>query len=127
MLTSTDTIAAYYNKYHRDDAVLISKERLLMVPIVIYLRKHSCLTLPINRHVEKLINGGIVDHWTERYRDVKYSKKNQMKTPQIMNMSQLAGIFYICCCLYSFAFCVLLLEIVWSIWAEIQVDKTASK
>lgn len=116
-LTSTEISATYYNRYHRNDvAVVLSKERILLLPIVIYLRKYSCLRSPFNQHVEKLTSGGILEHWINRYTHDKYTHFQMRKTPQVLTLSQLGGIFSICGALYFLAFLVFLMEIVTLKW-----------
>lgn len=113
-LVAVDIVAAYYNKLYRHSPAVISKERILLLPIVIYLRKHSCLRSRMNRHVEKLVSSGILEYWIDRYKDTKYTKIHASRNLQHLNLSQLEGIFFICCVSYCLAFYILLMEIFWS-------------
>lgn len=111
--TVSEIKAGYYNKLQRHDTesyVSISKQRLMMVPIVFHLRKHSCLTAPINNRLEKLVNSGLMEHWVDEYRDAKYSTVRKIRTPQTLTMDQIKGIFYICAALHATALIVFVVE-----------------
>lgn len=100
---------------HRNDAsaaVIVSKQRIAMFPIVLYLRKHSCLTEPINDRLRRIINGGLMEHWINKYRDVKYTRIRTIRTPQILTMEQIQGIFYICAVLHAIALVTFIIEVV---------------
>lgn len=106
--------ANYYNMLHRNNSearVTVTKQRLAMLPIVLYLRKHSCLTAPIDVYLQRILRSGLMEHWMNMYRDFEYTRFRMARTPQILTMAQIQGIFYICAGLYALALLVLAWEI----------------
>lgn len=106
-----DLLVAYYNMINRNsEFVYTSQERIFNLPFVIYLRRHSCLTATINKHIHRLTSSGIITNWIETYQDIRFTKIKIVKTPKTLTMGQVQGVFLICSVLYSFASAVFLLE-----------------
>lgn len=107
--------ATYYNMLHRKDpdaAVVMAKQRLALFPIVFYLRKHSCLTEPINVQLTNIASSGLMKYWMNQYNDAKYTRIRNVRIPQILTLQQIQGIFYIYAVLHAVALVTFVIEIV---------------
>lgn len=97
---TTELTASYYNMRHKRRTVMISRERLFVVPFSIYLRKHSCLTPPINEQLNRYMVSGLLKNWLSNYYDesvMRITVDPGMQTDfQPLHLSQVAGAFQIC-------------------------------
>lgn len=61
--TTTDYVIAYYNKISRGELnkmVPVTDKKVLIVMSTMYFRKHSCLVLTMNEHIEHFVAHGLV-------------------------------------------------------------------
>lgn len=108
-----EIMEVYYHMIYPNDENLIScKEVLLNWPKNMYFRKDSSLVTPINRYLELFTNNGVVKHRISKFRDMKYMRVRRVKLQQILTLSQLGGIFYICGSLYAVAIIVFAFEMI---------------
>lgn len=117
VVTSTSTYLSYYNLQHARDgqALTTVRKRFCLMPLSIYLRRHSYLTRPINEQILNLFANGLILSWSKIFVNDRFLRPEKMKTllhePRRLSMLQIEGAFQICGCLYCIAFLVFLLEL----------------
>lgn len=93
ILSSKDHLAyrnikAFPNKFYRH-----APETIFNNNIVVYMRKHSCLTFQINQVMIYLVNGGLIEKWASLYIDKNFLKHRSTPKAISLTMQQLYGAF----------------------------------
>lgn len=106
-------IFEYYNYLHPNDRILQCKEIIRMVSYVIYLRKHSCLTKPMNRQIHMLSSSGLITAWNSNFK--KHSAHKPQSSSQIgpkrLSVDQVKGLMTICMISYAAGVVIFVLEL----------------
>lgn len=110
-----DISALYHNTILTRDYnnfIAISKEKVTTTFLVFYFRKHSCLTAAFNEHLMKMASSGLIVRSVNEYRDQKYTNIRPDKTPKILTLHQILGVFLLCSGLYVVALFAFIMEMV---------------
>ncbi|XP_037040009.1 uncharacterized protein LOC119077005 isoform X2 [Bradysia coprophila] len=116
---TTEASVAYYNKKHvanNSYFVRSTKDRVLLMPMCIYFRKHSCLTDAFDEQIKLYTDSGLINNWVSQFSQKKYlqfqSTSNQ-RSHQKLKLSQFSGTFGLCfgmICVTILTFCFELLS-----------------
>lgn len=90
--------------------LLKTKDYLLLTPVCIYFRKHSCLLKPLNNQISLYINSGLIKSWTNQYKLPTY-KESELSLPKALRFNQISGIVNVCFYLSIASIIVFFLEV----------------
>lgn len=108
---ASNTLLDFYNRIDIEkEPMIISKDILMFINIVMYLKKGSALKTPIDWQLLRIKENGFRTHLLNKYTSSNRNDQQQ-KEPQIMEVEHLIGAFYIGAILYVIAMIVFLLEI----------------
>ncbi|CAO1409694.1 unnamed protein product [Diamesa serratosioi] len=112
LLSSQDHVA-YWNKNGFPVKFYTTcKAPLKTINLCIYMKKHSCLTAEINRHILRYNANGLIKIWASQYIDHAYLKERvDDREPQKLQFHQLLGGFQMYAVGIIIGFGVLILEI----------------
>ena len=83
----------YPNKTYK-----VCKEKLMTIPITLYLRKNHYLIDVVNEKIDALITAGLINYWAEQNIGNTFNiPKRKDKTPKKLNFLHLIGGFQIWC------------------------------
>lgn len=116
--TADDFSIGYYNKISRgklNEMVPAAREKIWMVTLTMYFRKHSGLAATANGIIDQLITHGFVQKWKN---DHKMSPRQNIKEkdPQILTLEQVQGVIFICLGLHVVATALFVLEMLSVKW-----------
>lgn len=126
---STDLLASYYNLHHKNNSVLISRERLFVVPFSIYFVKHSCLAATVDEQVHRFIGHGLLKRWLSNYYDSDMLRlgaqgndvgKNVRQQHRPLQLKEVTGMFQICSYMLLLSGVVLGLEMLSTQWQRLR-------
>lgn len=100
-----------YNNFinFRKPKLLMTKEYIKMYPIVMYVRKTTCLKVTFDRQIAALHSSGLVEHWQKSY--TKTVKDPEDRNPKKLKIDQFIGIIEICAVMYALSFFVFIMEL----------------
>ncbi|CAO1431395.1 unnamed protein product [Diamesa tonsa] len=76
----------------------VCKEKLMTIPVTLYLRKNHYLIDVVNENVDALITAGLINYWAQQNVGTKFIiPKGKDKTPKKLNFLHLIGCFQIWC------------------------------
>lgn len=96
MFLSTEAVISYFNRYHKNETVRASRERLFLLPLCILFKKHSCLTENVNDQINIYKSSGLLQNWINKYLQARYlilKPDYHRMGNQPLDMAQLFGIF----------------------------------
>ncbi|KAG4066326.1 hypothetical protein HA402_000550 [Bradysia odoriphaga] len=104
----------YYTYLHPNDRIFQCKEIIRMVSYTIYLRKHSCLTQPLNQQIQMLTSSGLISGWNSNFKRNSASKlrTTDQIEPKRLSVDQVNGLIVICMILYAISVIVFVFELV---------------
>lgn len=70
-------------------------ENLLSISVVIYYRKDFYLKEAIDSKIRYILPSGIIEKWISENDYTKFWKRRKSKTPTVLTMDHLSGIFYV--------------------------------
>lgn len=73
----------------------ISRDTVLIMPVVIYMRRNFYLTEAINKKIDVLVAAGLVEFWQYQDINVQFLKFREPSYPISLNCSHFMGSFYI--------------------------------
>jgi hypothetical protein len=95
-LTISLTNVIYNNRRKSNKAkIVVCKERISMIPVVIYTRKDFCLLNALNDKIETFKAAGLVDFWQSEFRDKNFINVKESREPKVLKLKQMIGSFYI--------------------------------
>lgn len=104
---------SYHNRLHRHTAVIAwSKQRVMLLPLTLYFRKHSFYVWEFNRRIEYFIECGLINIWSKQYRETFLSKRDIGKEPKKLSLIQIEGIFLIQCIFFGICLVVFIIELI---------------
>lgn len=104
---------AYYNSlFPEKEPLVLLKERFLSTPFIMFVRKDPGLVAQLNSHIHNLVSSGLLNHWKDTFLEKTNRKIQQQKLPEILTMSQLEGIVYICIALYLISILIFVVEVI---------------
>lgn len=87
----------YYNNQinYKNKTKIFSllKEKLLIIPIVIYTRRNFFLNPTISKNIRLLQASGLIEHWHKTMVDKRFLKDKSRKGPKQLKMSHLESCF----------------------------------
>lgn len=96
----SSTVIDYYNRQHYRQELHVerSKFRIMLIPIVFYLQRMSCIEEPFNELINCLVESGIIDYWASTlHTPLGHGRhEGEQREPQRLNMHQLLGTFWVC-------------------------------
>lgn len=106
------TLTIYHNQKNPKDLQLkISKDTFMTVPIVILARNNFYLLNAMNKKIEDLKAGGLIDFWYFQNIDKGFLNMKDSKSPKVLRLDQLFGFFQILFCGSVVSFIVFVLEL----------------
>lgn len=114
---TTDVAKGYYNQISKDhfiNLIPLSKKKLWTAYISFFMQKPSCLEGSFSAAITKFRIHGFIKKWIKD--DTARNLKLIDKSPLILKLEHIIGIFYMCSGLYFVAFITLLIEILLAKW-----------
>lgn len=102
--------AAYYNRLY--PTYLSSKHAIITMPLTMYFNKGSYIARSLDMGIQQLAANGILQHWIDRYRCEPPRRYRNRTSPQLLDLSQFRGIFFLCGGLLATACIVFAFEII---------------
>lgn len=110
-IASLDTVE-YHNSLHAESGFLIpSRRRIFLLPLSIFLRKHSCLAPAFNTRIETLQSSGLIQLWSRMYRKMSFYHQAKQNEPKQLSFEQVGGIYIIAAYLYAISLFVFFVEL----------------
>lgn len=102
----------YYNQMDIErEPMILSKETLINMNIVMYLKKGSALRTPLDEQLLKIKENGIRAHFENDYRLHEQRRIERQKIPEQMTMHHLQGTFHVCAVLYGISLLIFIGEV----------------
>lgn len=97
---------------HRNRTVQLSREQLFFVPMVIYFRKHSCLTAPVNDQINLYLVSGLINQWLKNFYDERSlsDASSASGAYRTLCLEQVSGVFQMCAYMLGLAALALAVE-----------------
>lgn len=114
-IVSTLSFVLFENQInYPNNTFKVCKEKIMTIPITLYLRKNHYLTDVINEKVDALITAGLVNYWSQQNvgNSFVFPKRND-KTPKKLNFLHLIGCFQIWCIGCGLGIVTFVGELVW--------------
>jgi len=85
----------FYNQRNHEKLTAV-KERFITIPSVIYATKNYFLLRSINAKLQLMRSSGLLSHWYHRIMDDKYpDARENWRTPKVLELRHLIGVFQI--------------------------------
>lgn len=84
-----------YSRIHKIFPYKIIDENLVSVNVVFYYRKDFFLKEAIDSKIRYILPSGIIAKWISENDYTKFMKRGKSKTPTVLTMDHLSGIFYV--------------------------------
>lgn len=89
-----------------------TKDRLFLMPVVMYFSKYSALPKAFNRELLLYAEFGFLEYWTVEYSDKRFSgDRYDQRIPKELKVKNITGILQICSVLLVFSIFVFVLEV----------------
>lgn len=108
--------AGFYNTIHKNRTVLLSRERIFIVPVVLYMRKHSCMVMSVDQQVQFYQVAGLMQKWLTNFYDERALRMDAEQTVlargehRPLRVLQVSGAFQMCGYMLVLAVLVLVAE-----------------
>lgn len=108
--------AGFYNTVHKNRTVLLSRERIFIVPVVIYFRKHSCLAMSMDTQIQFYQVAGLLQKWLTNFYDERVLRMDAEQTGlergehRPLRLLQVSGAFQMCAYMLMLAVLILVAE-----------------
>lgn len=92
--------------------VLKTKQKIQVMPICMYYRKHSCLVKPFNEQINSYWSSGLIVFWARAFKRPRLSKNNNPIEPKTLSLDQISGLMTVCGFLYAISLIVFIFELI---------------
>lgn len=99
---------------YRQGIIRTTKDRLYLMPTVVYFPKNSFLIKLVNEELSLYSENGLFQHWIQKYIDRRFTRDatpNTHRQPKIVKLKSIIGIIEICGALLLVSVAVFLLEL----------------
>lgn len=101
-VTTLDIIGYHNQLFHKSGTIRPSKERLFLLPLSIFMQKHSCLESTINHQIESFSMNGLIEKWGNVYREkLIIARKRPREPPKKLKLIEVSGAYQLCAFLYG--------------------------
>lgn len=112
-VTTLDIIGYHNQLSYQTGMIRASKERLFLLPLSIFLPKHSCLEAIINTQIELFAMNGLIEKWSKIYRDkLTIAQKRPRDPPKKLKLIEISGAYQLCAFLYGMSALIFIAEVV---------------
>lgn len=99
--------------WQNSSAIRRSKERIFLLPLSMFMEKHSCLETTINHQIELLTSNGLIEKWSNIYREkFMITRKRPKQPPKKLRFGEVSGAYELCTFLYGMSTILFIGEIV---------------
>ncbi|XP_055325489.1 uncharacterized protein LOC129579433 [Sitodiplosis mosellana] len=100
---TTNDIIGYHNLlYFKTGTIRPSKQRIFLLPLSIFMEKHSCLESIINQQIELFTSNGLIEKWSNVYREkLIIARKRPRHQPKKLKLVEVSGAYIIMAYLYG--------------------------
>lgn len=96
-VTTLDVIGHHNLLFFKTGMIRPSKERIFLLPLSIFMHKHSCLEPIINRQIELFSSNGMIEKWCNVYQEkLVIARKQPRQQPKKLKFIEISGAYKIC-------------------------------
>lgn len=112
-VTTSDVIGYHNHRFHKTGTVRPSRERLFLLPLSIFMQKHSCLEPIINHQIELFSMNGLIEKWCNMYRErLIIARKRPREPPKRLKFVEISGAYQLCAFLYGLSMMLFTVEVI---------------
>lgn len=101
-VTTLDYIGYHNMKFFKTGTIRPSDSRIFLLPLSIFMPKHSCLEVVINQQIELFTSNGLIEKWSSVYRQKLFtSRKRPTQSPKKLKFVEVSGAYQLCTFLYG--------------------------
>lgn len=112
-VTTLDIIGYHNMRSFKTGMIRPSKQRIFLLPLSIFMEKHSCLEPIINHHVELFASNGLIEKWSNVYREkLIIARKRPRQPPKKLKLVEVSGAYQLCTFFYGVSAMLFIVEII---------------
>lgn len=101
-VTSLDHIGYHNLQHFKTGTIRPSRSRIFLLPLSIFMQKHSCLEPIINQQIELFRSNGLIEKWSSVYREKLIAARKRLRQPpQKLKFIEISGAYQLCIGLYG--------------------------
>jgi hypothetical protein len=86
----------YFNQFEtKENQSVACKEKMMMIPVVICARKDFYLLEAMNKKIQMLLTGGLIQYWNNKDINKRLVGQKAKGGPKILTLHHVSGCFYI--------------------------------
>lgn len=109
---SNNMQVGYFNLLNSNRRIQMTKDRLYLMPVVIYFPKDTILQPLFDSKLRLFAENGLLDYWCKKYSDERTESKYQKREPMPLEFENIVGLLEICSVLIAVSSIVVWLEVV---------------
>lgn len=111
-VTTLDIIGYHNLLFFKTGTIRPSKERIFLLPLSIFMQKHSCLESIINQQIELFSSNGLIEKWSNVYREkLIIGRKRPSQQPKKLKFVEVSGAYQLCTFLYGMSTIIFIVEV----------------
>lgn len=99
LVTSLDYIGYHNLQHFKTGTIRPSRSRIFLLPLSMFMQKHSYFESIINRQIERFSSSGLIEKWSSVYRET--ARKQQRQPPKKLKFIEISGAYELCIGLYG--------------------------
>lgn len=112
-VTTRDVIGYHNQLFFQTGTLRPSKERILLLPLSIFVNKHSCLESIINHQIERFTSNGMIERWCNFYQEnLMIARKQTRQQPKKLKFIEISGALKLCIILYGVCTMLFITEVI---------------